>query len=299
MTTDIYEDKMQLAEVLGHMALFSDETVPRNIVPDGWYCCSLEAPGDDPLEEGVLVAGDGRYYCGTILSPVPLTDGKPKPLDGRMSLSGEEITLTDFCRQYGLAYPEDKRRFIFCPDPLKDAPPETEQLLRDTVNAIQKSDLYKEFLRDGREDYYRMELSCILSAPEGSAPDNLTAMVVCLDADGEPDDDETFLFHPCTDREPVQLWGGNWDRDLFDELEKGRGILYMPVSCHAAVWSHLDEYGTEDRLPEGVAKYLRYCHDAGITPEKILEESPALEYMTGAVSRMMERACSPEGMVMM
>ena len=288
MYTDIYEDHLSMVRLFGQEVLVSDDTVPRNIVPDGWNCYDLQGIAEDPWHPVTLVREDDRYHCGTVLSPVPLLEDRieQRPVNNQLENQEEKMTLNDYCRKYGLAQPEDRRRFVLSPDPLPDAPPGMEQVMRDTVAAITGSDLYRQFLREGLEDYYRMELMYILSAPEGTAPERFSAVAVCLGEGGEPEDGHSYLFRPRTDEKPIQLWGCNFDRDLFDDLANGSDILYMSMDCHAAVWCELEESGADSA---GAARYLQYCADNGITPEAMLEEHPYLEDTVETVTQLMKQ----------
>lgn len=138
MYTDIYEDHLSMARLFGQEVLVSDDTVPRNIVPKGWNCYDLQGTAEDPWRPVTLVREDDQYHCGAVLSPVPLLeDGiERRPVSGQLETQEEKMTLNDYCRKHGLAQPEDRRRFVLSPDPLPDAPPEMEQIMRDTVAAI-------------------------------------------------------------------------------------------------------------------------------------------------------------------
>ena len=69
MYTDIYEDHLSMVRLFGQEVLVSDDTVPRNIVPDGWNCYDLQGIAEDPWHPVTLVREDDRYHCGTVLSP--------------------------------------------------------------------------------------------------------------------------------------------------------------------------------------------------------------------------------------
>lgn len=291
MYTDIYEDNLSLIVLFGQEVLICDTSVPRNIVPEGWYCYDLQYPEDGPWLQAVLVRKAEYYHFKTVLSPIPLLEEgeEQRTTDGQLERLLEEtmpsLTLAEYCRKHGFAQPEDRRRFVLTPDPLPDTPPGMEQIMRDTIAAITGSNLYKEFLRIGLEDYYRIEIEVILSAPKGENPEWFSAEAVCLNEDGDPDDDQIFLFYPHTTEKPVQLWSANFSRELFEPLDEGREILYMSMECHSIVWCELAEYGTE---PVGAERYLQYCVDKRITPEKMLEKYPELKDVVEAVSQFLK-----------
>lgn len=290
MYTDIHEGNLSLIVLFEQEVLLCDTFVPRNIVPEGWYCYDLQYPEDGPYFQSMLVREAECNHFMTVLTPIPLLeDGvEQRPTDGQLEHlfdKPQKLTLAEYCRKHGLPQPEDRRRFVLTPDPLSDTPPGTEQIMRDTVAAITGSDLYKQFLRYGAEDYYRIELMYILSAPKEVDPEYFSAMAVCLDQDGELEDEYSFLFHPRATERPIQLWGGTFDQDLFEYLANGSDILYMSMDCHAAVWLELEVSGVE---PARAERYLQYCADNGITPEKMLEEHPDLKDTVDAVSKLMK-----------
>ena len=43
MHCNIYEDQFQSAELFGKPVLYTEKQIPREAVPDGWYCyeCAL------------------------------------------------------------------------------------------------------------------------------------------------------------------------------------------------------------------------------------------------------------------
>ena len=295
MYTDIYEDGLSPAVLFGQEVLLCDDTVPRNIVPEGWYCYDLQYPEDGPWFRSALVREAEYDHFKTVLSPIPLLeDGvEQRPTDGQLERLLDEpalaLTLAEYCRKHGLAQPEDRRRFVLSSDPLPEALPGMEQIVRDTAAAITGSDLYKEFLRTGQEEYYRIELEYILSAPEGEDTERFSAEAACLNEDDYPDDDHIFLFHPHTTQKPVQLWGANLDRDLFEPLAEGSEILYMSMRCHTTVWQELAQNGAD---AAGAERYLQYCADNGITPEKILEADPYMKEEVEAVAQLMEQNAS-------
>lgn len=49
-------------------------------------------------------------------------------------------------------------------------------------------------------------------------------------------EDDAIQFFPCADREEIDLWGFNFDRDLFEYLETGYEIAGMSMDSHLNVW---------------------------------------------------------------
>ena len=114
MYADIYKDHMFPVELFGWNALFTEGTVPREEVPDGWHCydlCGTDRHPDKPL---ILTDLAVVYRTGAVLSPVPLKrDITPeRRVDGRLFAEGRTVTLAEFCRERGLPCPRDPRKYV-------------------------------------------------------------------------------------------------------------------------------------------------------------------------------------------
>ena len=48
MQINIYKDRMQKAHLFGAPVLYSDRPIPREDVPQGWYCYDLRGTAEDP-----------------------------------------------------------------------------------------------------------------------------------------------------------------------------------------------------------------------------------------------------------
>lgn len=61
------------------------------------------------------------------------------------------------------------------------------------------------------------------------------------------------------------------DTYLFDDLENGYDLIYMPLQCHYGVWCCIDECRNEIDHQDGLQKYLKYCKDHHITQDILLK----------------------------
>src|SRR5699024_6561688 len=69
------------------------------------------------------------------------------------------------------------------------------------------------------------------------------------------------------------LWGFNFDRDLFEYLETGYAITGMSMDSHLSVWYTIGAWHNGYIEHEnGMQKYLGYCKKSGITAEKLKKE---------------------------
>nr|WP_325242427.1 LPD28 domain-containing protein [uncultured Oscillibacter sp.] len=114
MYINIYKDKLTSARLFGKEVLYTQGSVFRDEVPEGWYCydlCGTDRKPDQPVK---LTDSAVVYRVGTILSPQPLkrastVERKVKDL----YLPFEEpVTLAEFCREQDLPLPQDPRKYI-------------------------------------------------------------------------------------------------------------------------------------------------------------------------------------------
>ena len=70
--------------------------------------------------------------------------------------------------------------------------------------------------------------------------------------------------------EHIMDWDYNVDTYLFEELEKGKNILYVSPEAHYDIWNTINDWYPEDiNFKDGLNKYLEYCKDNGVTKEFI------------------------------
>ena len=117
MHTDIYRDTMYPIELFGKNALYTEGTVAREEVPDGWYrydLCGTEQKPDKPLK---LTDTALEFRTGMVLSPVPLKriTTLERKVNGQLFAEGRPITLAQFCEEQNLPCPQDPRKYVLRP----------------------------------------------------------------------------------------------------------------------------------------------------------------------------------------
>ena len=76
MQINIYKDRMQKAHLFGAPVLYSDRPIPREDVPQGWYCYDLRGTAEDPRRPYSLVDQVEKNHAGSVLSYLPLKSGR-------------------------------------------------------------------------------------------------------------------------------------------------------------------------------------------------------------------------------
>ena len=89
MQVNIYKDKMPGARLFGASVLYSAKPIPREDVPQGWYCYDLRGTARHPDAPHALVDLAEENHAGTILSYLPLKSIRTCPMaPSSSSLSG-------------------------------------------------------------------------------------------------------------------------------------------------------------------------------------------------------------------
>ena len=110
MAVDIFKDRLRHAELFGKPVLTTTGTIPRETVPDGWFCYDMQAIGRNPDARTALVDNAAFGHRGSVLSPTPLkrpSTAARRIGDGDYFLHGEEMDLEGFCEEHGLDYPDN------------------------------------------------------------------------------------------------------------------------------------------------------------------------------------------------
>ena len=118
MTVDMFRDEMWHAQLFGKPVLATDKPIPRETVPDGWYCYDMRGTGSDPGAHAALVDYTSYDHSGTVLSPKPLKRPATKARrigKGDYLLHGETMDLETFCEEYGLDVPDNPIKFEMRP----------------------------------------------------------------------------------------------------------------------------------------------------------------------------------------
>lgn len=118
MAVNIFTDRMQHAQLFGSPVLTTNWLIPREMVPDGWYCYDMQGTDRDLAAHAALVDYAAFGHSGTVLSPEPLK--QPSTAARRIGrgdyfLHGEEMDLEGFCEEYGLDFPENPIQFEMRP----------------------------------------------------------------------------------------------------------------------------------------------------------------------------------------
>ena len=109
MRINIYEDKMSWAYLFSEAAvLYSREPIPREDVPEGWYCYDLRGTAKYPDSPYALVDRTEEHHAGSVLSPYTLkrSDAGSRLVKDGFCLMPEKMTLAEFCRNENLPCPQ-------------------------------------------------------------------------------------------------------------------------------------------------------------------------------------------------
>lgn len=115
---------MQYAELFGRPVLHTTATIPREMVPDGWYCYDLSGSNHRSSRPTQLLDAATWPHLGTVLSSAPLkreTTVVRQIRRGQFSLSEKLLDLAEFCREQRLPCPHDPRKYILRPTTPEEA----------------------------------------------------------------------------------------------------------------------------------------------------------------------------------
>ena len=107
MSINIKTEPMRTALLFHKAVLFSSQRIPREDVPEGWYCYGIRGSIRHPEKPTAL--SDHVYVnpIGSVLSPVPLKRPETvlRRINGQFLLLGETLTLRDYCHNNNIEYP--------------------------------------------------------------------------------------------------------------------------------------------------------------------------------------------------
>ena len=108
MRVNIYEDELQNVGLFGQSVLYTEQPIPREEVPEGWYCYDLKGTSARPSRPHEMIDRAGQNFAGIILSAVPLMRGRTqsKLVPDNFWLTGIPATLADFCAEEGIPCPQ-------------------------------------------------------------------------------------------------------------------------------------------------------------------------------------------------
>ena len=143
MSVNIFKDELQHAQLFGKPVLTTNWLIPRETVPDGWFCYDMRGTDSDPGAHAALVDYTSYDHSGTVLSPKPLKRPATKARrigKGDYFLHGETMDLETFCGEYGLDVPDNPIKFEMRPASPDEAglfytlPPERDAIGAPTAN---------------------------------------------------------------------------------------------------------------------------------------------------------------------
>ena len=117
MQINIYKDKMLGARLFGASVLFSATPIPREDVPQSWYCYDLRGTARHPDEPHALVDMAEENHTGSILSYLPLKKARSqfRLVKDMFQMTGTYSTLSEFCAKESIRCPETPIRYLLCP----------------------------------------------------------------------------------------------------------------------------------------------------------------------------------------
>lgn len=78
LNINIYKDQMQKARLFGAPVLYSAAPIPREDVPQGWFCYDLRGTAQDADRPYSLVDQAEKNRIASVLSCLPLKSGRAK-----------------------------------------------------------------------------------------------------------------------------------------------------------------------------------------------------------------------------
>ena len=123
MQINIYRDKLLGARLFGTPVLFSAQPIPREDVPQGWYCYDLRGTARHPDEPHALVDMAEENHTGSILSCLPLKKARSqfRLVKDMFQMTGTNPSLAEFCAEEKIRCPEIPLRHQLCPASPEDA----------------------------------------------------------------------------------------------------------------------------------------------------------------------------------
>ena len=120
---NIYKDKMLGARLFGASVLYSAQPIPREDVPQGWYCYDLRGTARHPDEPHALVDHAEDNHAGSILSYLPLKNGRSqfRLVKDMFQMTGTNPSLAEFCTAEHIRCPQTPLRHQLCPASPEDA----------------------------------------------------------------------------------------------------------------------------------------------------------------------------------
>ena len=124
MSINLYQDTLQNVWLFGQSVLYTEQSIPREEVPEGWHCYDLKSSDANPERPYELVDRAERNFVGSILSAVPLMRGRTQSrlVRDNFWLTGISATLGDFCAEEGIPCPQPPEKVLQTAEEPVEAP---------------------------------------------------------------------------------------------------------------------------------------------------------------------------------
>ena len=108
MSINLYRDTLQNVWLFGQSVLYTEQSIPREEVPEGWHCYDLKGSDANPGRPYEMVNQAEQDSAGSILSAVPLMRGRTrgKLVPNNFWMTATPATLADFCAEEGIPCPQ-------------------------------------------------------------------------------------------------------------------------------------------------------------------------------------------------
>ena len=121
---DTYKEDYEHIELFDEQGLFTNGRIDRETVPEGWYCYDLRGSDDDPNDPTTVEEQVTLNHAGSVLLPKPVELNEVDESGTHYRTIGEgltfldgKITLEEFCKEYGIEFPDRKLRYELKPIP--------------------------------------------------------------------------------------------------------------------------------------------------------------------------------------
>ncbi len=117
MQVNIYKDRLQQARLFGASVLYSTQPIPREDIPESWFCYDLRGTAHDPDDPYALVNRAEDCHAGSVLSYLPLKSGRSREMLVRdmFQMTGTSSTLAEFCEAERVRCPKTPIRYTLRP----------------------------------------------------------------------------------------------------------------------------------------------------------------------------------------
>ena len=123
MQINIYKDKMLDARLFGAPVLYSSQPIPREDVPQGWYCYDLWGTARHLDNPHALADMAEENHAGSVLSYLPLKKARSqfRLVKVMFQMTSTNPSLAEFCAEEKIRCPETPIRHQLCPASPEDA----------------------------------------------------------------------------------------------------------------------------------------------------------------------------------